>query len=174
MKIGHPKDFWGGIVFAALGLAFALIARGVAVGEHVLLAGYTMGTPARMGPGFFPFWLGVILVALGASTSVLALRARAGAEGSRLERFHWKELLFVLGAICLFGVLLKPLGMLLAGMLLVVGASLGSVTFDLRRSILLALFLVTFCALVFVVGLKLPIPLCPAVDAVQSFGACRA
>jgi hypothetical protein len=174
MKIGHPKDFWGGIIFAAIGLMFAVIAHGFSIGGKVLLAGYTMGTPARMGPAFFPFWLGTILLLLGAATSVIAVRPRSGAEGSALERFHWKELFFVLGSICLFGVLLKPLGMLLAGMLLVVGASLGSVTFDLRRSILLALGLVIFCALVFVMGLKLPIPLCPAVDALQSFGICRA
>lgn len=174
MKIGHPKDFWGGILFAAIGLMFAVIARGFAIGDQVLLAGYAMGTPARMGPGFFPFWLGVILIALGAATSFLAARAADAGTGSRIERFHWKELFFVLGSICLFGVLLKPLGMLLSGMALVVGASFGSVTFDLRRSLLLGLFLVTFCALVFVMGLKLPIPLCPAVEAVQSFGICRA
>ena len=30
-----------------------------------LMAGYAMGTPARMGPAFFPFWLGMILALLG-------------------------------------------------------------------------------------------------------------
>jgi hypothetical protein len=174
MKIGSPKDFWGGIIFAVIGLMFAIIARGFAIGGNVLLAGYTMGTPARMGPGFFPFWLGVILLVLGAVISTAALRSAPGAEGSRLERFHWKELFFVLGSICLFGILLKPIGMLLAGMLLIVGASFGSVTFNFRKSLLLGLFLVTFCALVFVMGLKLPIPLCPDIDALQSFGLCRA
>jgi hypothetical protein len=174
MKIGHPKDFWGGILFAAIGLMFAVIARGFSIGGKTLLAGYTMGTPARMGPGFFPFWLGVILFLLGAAIATLAMRAAPHAEGSALERFHWKELFFVLGSICLFGVLLKPIGMLLAGMLLILGASFGSATFNLRRAILLGLFLIIFCALVFVVGLKLPIPLCPDIDALQSLGMCRA
>lgn len=173
MKIGNPKDFWGGVIFAAIGLMFAVIARGVSLGDTVLLAGYTMGTPARMGPGFFPFWLGVILVLLGAAISIAGLRAAHPGEG-RLERFHVKELAFVLGAICLFGVLLKPIGMLAAGMLLVVGASMGSATFNPRRAILLAVFLVVFCALVFVEGLKLPIPLCPALDALQSVHMCQA
>lgn len=173
MKIGNPKDFWGGALFAAIGLMFAVIARGVSVGERVLLAGYTMGTPARMGPGFFPFWLGVLLVLLGVAISIAGLRAARTSEG-RLERFHVKELAFVLGAICLFGILLKPIGMLLAGMLLVMGASMGSATFDARKSFLLALFLVVFCALVFVEGLKLPIPLCPDLEALQSVHACQA
>ncbi|HSN20713.1 MAG TPA: tripartite tricarboxylate transporter TctB family protein [Usitatibacter sp.] len=172
MKIGRPKDFWGGIIFAALGLMFAVIARGLSFGDTVLLAGYTMGTPARMGPGFFPFWLGVLLAVLGAAISILGVRS-GGHEGE-LERFHWKELFFVLGSICLFGILLKPIGMMLAGMLLIVGASFGSVTFSLRKSLVLGAFLVIFCALVFVVGLKLPIPLCPDLDALQSFSACQA
>jgi hypothetical protein len=173
MKIGNPKDFWGGIIFAAIGLLFAVIARGLTIGDNVLLAGYTMGTPARMGPGFFPFWLGVILAALGAGISIMGLRRRATEEG-KLERFHLKELAFVLGSIVLFGVLLKPIGMIAAGLLLVVGASMGSATFDLRKALILAAFLVVFCALVFVEGLKLPIPLCPDLDSLQSVHMCQA
>ena len=173
MKIGHPKNFWGGVIFAVLGLMFAVIARGIVLGDKVLLAGYTMGTPARMGPGFFPFWLGVILVVLGVAISVAAIGTRESAEG-RLERFHWKPLFFVLTSIVLFGVLLKALGMVLAGMVLIVGAGLGAHEFSLTRSLVLAVFLVVFCALVFVIGLKLPIPLCPDLDAVQSISLCRA
>jgi hypothetical protein len=170
MKIGHPKDFWGGVIFAGLGLAFALIARGIPGVEF--MQGYTMGTPARMGPGFFPFWLGTILFTLGAVIAITGFR-KAHGEGA-LERFHWKELFFVLASIALFGILLKPIGMLAAGMLLIVGASLGSHSFNLRAAILIALFLVIFCALVFVAGLKLPIPLCPDIDALQSLTVCRA
>jgi hypothetical protein len=172
MKIGHPKSFWGGVIFAALGLLFAVIARGVSLDGKVLLPGYTMGTPARMGPGFFPFWLGVILVALGVAISIGGLARRAGDEG-KLERFHVRQLFFVLGAIVLFGVLLKAVGMLLAGMILIVGAGLGAHEFSLKRSLLLGVFLVVFSALVFVIGLKLPIPLCPDLDSFQSLPLCR-
>jgi hypothetical protein len=174
MNIGHPKNFWGGVIFAVLGLMFAVIARGITLGDKVLLAGYTMGTPARMGPGFFPFWLGVILASLGIGIAAAAIARHGGAEG-KLERFHWKPLFFVLGAIVLFGILLKPLGMLLAGMVLIVGAGLGAHEFSLKRSVLLGLFLVVFSALVFVIGLKLPIPLCPDLDSLQqSISLCRA
>ena len=171
MKIGNPKDFWGGVIFALLGLMFAAIARGIPGVDF--MQGYTMGTPARMGPGFFPFWLGAILFAIGAVIAITGIRAAHGPEG-KLERFHWKELFFVLAAICLFGILLKPIGMLLAGIVLICGAGFGSHSFDLKKSIYLAVFLVVFCALVFVAGLKLPIPLCPDIDALQSFTVCRA
>ena len=174
MKIGHPKNFWGGVLFIAIGVLFAVIARGIKFGDTTLLAGYAMGTPARMGPGFFPFYLGMILVVLGLLIASTGLKAHDGDPG-RVDRFHWKPILFVLGSVVLFGILLKAIGMLVAGILLVIGASLGSPTFRLKPVLFLAVGLVIFCALVFVVGLKLPIPLCPDIESLQSsIGFCRA
>ena len=37
----------------------------------------------------------------------------------------------------------------------------------------LAIGLVTFCSLAFVAGLKLPIPLCPALEFLEQFAVCR-
>ena len=174
MKIGHAKNFWGGALFVALGALFAVIAYGVRFGDTVLLNGYTMGTPARMGPGFFPFYLGMILVVLGVIVMASGMRVHEGDPG-KVERFHWGPILWVLGAVVLFGVILKAVGMLLAGVLLVVVASIGSPSFNLKRSIVLAVCLSVFCALVFVWGLKLPIPLCPDIESLQSsIGFCRA
>ena len=174
MKIGHQKNFWGGVLFIAIGGMFALIARGLSIGDNVLLAGYAMGTPARMGPGFFPFYLGMILLILGIIILVSGLREHPGDPG-KVDKFHWGPILYVLLSVVLFGLVLKPLGMLLAGILLVMGASLGSHDFQLKRTIVLALGLVIFCAFVFVGGLKLPIPLCPDVESLQSaIKICRA
>ena len=55
MKIAQPKNFWGGILFALIGVGFAIVARGLSFSGYILHAGYNMGVPARMGPGFFPF-----------------------------------------------------------------------------------------------------------------------
>ena len=168
MKIGHPKDFWSGIMFIAIGAMFALVARGLAIGDTILLQGYTMGTPARMGPAFFPFWLGVLLVAFGAWIAVLGVRTEGGEE-ARFPKFHWRPILFVLGSVIMFGIILRPLGMLLSGFLLVLVASFGNPEeFHWKGTVVLAVSLVVFCALVFVWGLSLPIPLCPAVEAIQS------
>ena len=173
MKIGHQKNFWGGVLFIVIGGMFALIAKGLKLGDSVLLAGYAMGTPARMGPGFFPFYLGMLLVLLGVIIAFTGLKAHPGDSG-KVDRFHWKPILYVLVSVVLFGILLKTIGMLLAGILLVIGASMGSEEFQLKRTAILAICLVTFCALVFVWGLKLPIPLCPDVEAIQSsIGFCR-
>jgi len=174
MKIGHPKDFWGGVLFAAIGLLFLVIAKGVKLGDTVLLAGYAMGTPARMGPAFFPFWLGIILFVIGLIVAIQGMREKGGPDAA-FPKFHWRPILFVLGAVVLFGLILKAVGMLAAGLALVVIASAGSHDFRLKQSVVLGLLLVVFCALVFVWGLKLPIPLCPDIESLQSsVGFCRA
>ncbi|MGZ5583882.1 MAG: tripartite tricarboxylate transporter TctB family protein [Usitatibacter sp.] len=171
MKIGHPKNFWGGMLFIVLGLLFAVIARGVP--GLAFIPGYSMGTPARMGPGFFPFYLGVILTLLGVAIASTGLRVHENDPG-KVDPFHWKPILYVLASIVAFGLLLKSIGMLLAGILLVIGASFGSHDFKLKPVVILAIALVIFCALVFVVGLKLPIPLCPDIESLQQFAVCRA
>lgn len=172
MKIAHQKDFWGGILFAVIGLMFAVIGRGVPGVSFI--PGYSMGTPARMGPGFFPYYLGMILLVLGVVIAVAGIRGKRGEE-TDVEKFHWGPILYVLGSVVVFGLLLKPIGMLLAGLVLVVGASFGSHEFRLKQTLILGTVLTIFCAFVFVGGLKLPIPLCPDIESLQSsVGFCRA
>lgn len=156
--IKNPRDFWAGVMFAVIGGLFAGIALE-----------YKLGTAARMGPGYFPFYLGLLLVILGAAIILASLKG----EGPKVEKFHWWPLFWVLGSICLFGVLLKLTGALVAGFGLVLGASYGSEEFKLRDVILLAIGLTVFCAAVFVGGLKLPIPMCPGFDYFEQFSLCR-
>ena len=171
MKIGHPKNFWGGLIFAALGATFALIAKGLPF--LPFMQGYAMGTPARMGPAFFPFWLGLLLFFLGLLIAFNGVR-QAGGEDSGFPKFHWKPNFWVLGAVVMFGLIMKPVGMLIAGVLLIIVASYGSAQFRVRRAVTLGVILSIFCALVFVAGLKLPIPLCPDIESLQSsVGFCR-
>ena len=161
--IRHPKDFFAGLLFIAFGMA------AIVIGSN-----YALGSAARMGPGFFPFYLGLMLAMLGVLIAWTGLRSHRGDDG-KLERFYWKPIITVLGSVVGFGLLLKPIGMLLAGVLLVLGASLGSEEFNFRKVLVLAIILSVFCALVFVVGLKLPIPLCPDIESLQSsIGFCRA
>jgi hypothetical protein len=174
MKIGHPKDFWSGMMFVAIGVLFALVAKGLKLGDTVLIAGYAMGTPARMGPAFFPFYLGLMLIALGLLIAFMGMRTEGGEE-ARFPRYHWRPILFILGSVIMFGLILKAVGMIIAGILLVFVSSMGnSENFQVRPTIFLAIGLVIFCAAVFVFGLKLPIPLCPDVEAIQNtIKACR-
>lgn len=158
--IKNPRDFWAGVMFFVVGALFAGIALT-----------YKLGTAARMGPGFFPFYLGVILAGLGIAIGVSGLRLKNAGPG--VEKFHWVPVFWVLFPIVVFGVLLKIIGMIVSGLLVVVLSSIGSEDFKLRPALWLALGLVAFCSLAFVGGLKLPIPLCPGFEFFEQFRLCR-
>ena len=126
------------------------------------LDGYQMARQGRAGPA----------LGMSALGSFIGGFRHEGPE-EHFPVFHWKPNFYVLGAVVIFGIILKWVGMLLAGIILVLIACKGSKDFQLRRSIILAVILTIFCALVFVFGLKLPIPLCPDLESLQSLPGCR-
>ena len=63
LKIKNPQDFWSGIFFVALGvLAIYLSLR------------YPRGSALEMGPGYFPTWLGGIMIGFGIVIGALAFK----------------------------------------------------------------------------------------------------
>jgi putative tricarboxylic transport membrane protein len=139
----NPQDLWPGVIFTTAGLAAVLFGRE-----------YSMGTATKMGPGYFPTVLGVLLALLG-----LALVGRSCLHaGNRLSGVAFRSVLFVLGATVLFGVLLRGAGMLVALAVLTVVSAYASREFEWGRAIVLALGLAGFSVLVFVKALGLPIP----------------
>ena len=149
MKIGNEKDFWSGVMFIIFGLFFALAAQN-----------YDMGTSQRMGPAYFPTLLGGILALLGAVIATIGF-GRESADG-KVERFHFAEAAWVLGAVVVFAVLLLPAGVLVAMVALVVISSAASHEFRWTEAIVLSLAMALITYVTFVVGLKLTIPVLPA------------
>jgi len=149
MQLRNKQDFWSGVMFVILGLGFAWQATS-----------YQMGTAARMGPGYFPFWLGICLAALGAVVALTALSPKA--EETEVERFNFKTLGIIIVSVILFGVLLRPLGLYVSLFLLVVSSSVASHDFSWKVAVVNALFLVVFCYLAFIKGLGLIFPLWPS------------
>ncbi|HET7774407.1 MAG TPA: tripartite tricarboxylate transporter TctB family protein [Burkholderiaceae bacterium] len=113
-KIRSYPDFWSGVMFITVGLFFSIYGR----------INYDLGTAGRMGPGYFPFWLGLILAGLGLVVLFGALRSHR--EADEVGAWDWKSLLFVLGAVVVFGFMLRPMGMILSVVVLVAIASLAS------------------------------------------------
>ena len=144
--IRHPRDFWSGVLFIAIG-AFA-----VAYGSR-----YTLGTAARMGPGYFPRILGILLVVLGA---VLALRG-AKIDGEKLVAWKLRPTSVVLGSVVLFGLIVQPVGLALSTVILIVLASAASHEFRPREALVSGVLLASLAVSVFVVGLKLQLPIWP-------------
>ena len=147
--IKNRQDFWSGAMFIGIGAGFAIQATT-----------YNMGSAARMGPGYFPFWLGVVLALIGASVLISALSTKT-AE-TRVSRFDFKILLLVIGSVTLYGVALRPLGLYVSLILLVVISSLASHEFNWKVAIANALFLVLFSYVAFIRGLGLIFPLWPS------------
>ena len=149
MKIQSKQDFWSGVMFIAVGVFFAWGATS-----------YQMGTAARMGPGYFPFWLGALLALLGVCITLAALSPKA--EETHVDRFDWRIVLLVIGSVIVYGFLLRPLGVYLATFILVVLSSVASHDFNWKVAVGNAIFLVVFSYLAFVKGLGLIFPLWPS------------
>jgi len=148
MQLRNKQDFWSGVMFVALGSGFALQATK-----------YSMGTAARMGPGYFPFWLGVVLALLGAVILIGSLSKKA--TETTVDKFDFRILALVVGSVILYGFILRPLGLYVSVFLLVVISSLASHEFSFKVAAANALFLVLFSYLAFVKGLGLIFPLWP-------------
>ncbi|NYT62579.1 tripartite tricarboxylate transporter TctB family protein [Alcaligenaceae bacterium] len=149
MRIRSKQDLWSGIMFLGVGVFFAWGA-----------SSYQMGTAARMGPGYFPFWLGVVLALLGVIITLTAVAPNT--EDSEIDKFDWRIVGLVVGSVILYGVLLEPLGVYLSTFILVVVSSLAGHDFNWKVSVANGIFLVVFSYLAFVKGLGLIFPLWPS------------
>ena len=149
MVIKSPKDFWAGVMFIAFGAGMAAIA----------LNNYQMGSAVRMGPAYFPSVLGGLLAILGL---ILLVRSFA-LKGEKVPQFHFRPLVLILLAVLAFGYFLKPLGLLGAVALLVFIGAFGGHEFRWKEVAILYVVMFIFSVLVFVKGLTLPFPICPAV-----------
>src|SRR3954454_19245081 len=101
MLIRYQKDFWTWVMYPAFGLFSS------GFGTR-----YTFGSAARMGPGYFPTVLGILLIVLRAAIALAALSPKA--EEHHVAKFDWRTIVPVLGAVVLFGALLNRGGLILA------------------------------------------------------------
>ncbi|MBI3715093.1 MAG: tripartite tricarboxylate transporter TctB family protein [Betaproteobacteria bacterium] len=148
MKLKNPKDFWSGVMFCLIGFAFAAVVK---------IYDYPMGTPARMGPGYFPFALALILGFLGVAIIIESMVT----SGEAVSKFAWRPLFWVLGGFVVFGLTAKLLGLVIAIILLVVISSYGGHEFKWKEAIISSIILAVSSVAVFVYGLKLPFPIWP-------------
>lgn len=158
MNIKSQKDFFSGLMFMGVGIAFAWGSTR-----------YTIGSGARMGPGYFPLVLGVLLAILGGIITFKALVVET-MDGDKLGSFAWKPLVFIILANVVFGILLGGLPSIgLPSMGLIVGiyaltfvACLAGETFNFKEALILATILAAFSYLAFIKLLNLQFPVWPA------------
>ena len=142
--IRSAKDFWSGLIYICLGSSSMIIARD-----------YSMGTAVKMGPAYFPTILGGLLVLIG---TIAVIRSFA-IPGTPIGAFAFKALVLIIGASVLFGAVARGAGLIVALPLLVIISAYGSVRFRWPTALIMATGLMAFCALVFVKGLGIPLPI---------------
>ncbi len=145
IAIRSPREFYAGAIYVAFGV------MGLWFGWT-----YPMGTAGRMGGGYFPKVLSVILIVFG----LIALFRGMRVSGQPLAPFRLKPVVFIPAACALFALLLEPVGLFGALFLLILLSAMASQEFRLSpEAVAGALALVCVCALVFVWGLSVPLPL---------------
>lgn len=158
MNIKSQKDFFAGLMFVIVGAAFAIGAYS-----------YSMGEGARMGPGYFPRLLGILLAILGSFVLFKSLTV-ATPDGEKVGSIAWKPLLCIIGANLLFGVCIgglpaikfPALGLIVGIYVLTFVASIAAEQYKVKEVFLLATGLAVLSYLAFIVLLKLQFPVWPS------------
>lgn len=140
----HEKfDVMGGMAIAAVGVASAFIAHG-----------YAFGTLRRMGPGYLPTVLSVLLIVVGIIVAIQ--RSDRDEEAASLAI---RPLIAVLGSILAFAVLVRPLGLVIATLVTVPVAAIAEPKARPLPTAVLAVGMAVAISLIFVWFLNVPISL---------------
>lgn len=97
-KIMAPKSFFAGLIYMLAGSGFFLWSQS-----------YRIGTATRMGPGYFPALLGIVLFCIGVGAVFVGLRSR---KPDPIEKISIEPLVLISLAVISFGLLIKPLGLI--------------------------------------------------------------
>ncbi|MCW1411236.1 tripartite tricarboxylate transporter TctB family protein [Rhizobium sp. 1AS11] len=131
-----------GAIFVALGAFFA----------YQSFFTLDLGTAFRMGPGYFPLVLAVVLTLFGAVILIQATRV----EGEPIGPIAWRGMLFILPAPIFFGLTVRGLGFVVALFFTALIACFASQKMKPRTAILLSIGITIFSVAVFSYGLGLP------------------
>ncbi|MFW8565322.1 tripartite tricarboxylate transporter TctB family protein [Orrella sp. 11846] len=139
------RDILGGLLMILIG-AFAAI-----YGQK-----YQIGQLQRMGPGFFPVVLGIILAGLGVFIAIPAF-FRTGT----IIRIDWKSLIWCTIGVVAFGLLLDSTGLIISSIAMIIFSSIPGVDMTWKSRILLSIAVAFITWLIFIFGLGMVIPVWP-------------
>ena len=145
-EILKQQDAVGGLVVFAVGVL-----------AYWQSANLPIGTLGGMGAGMLPRSLAVLLGLLG----LLLVLSAVLKDGPALERLSIRGPLFVLGAVIVFGLAVRPLGLAVAGPLAVMVGAIASEDVRWKEVLLFGVLITAFCIGLFKLALGLPIPLAP-------------
>ena len=136
-------DLCSGLLFASLGAAILWIG-----------ADYSLGVPSRIGPGYVPRLLGILLGALGL---FLIVRSRWTTEAID-PAIAWRPLVLILAALIAFALVFEATGLVPAVLVSVAIANYATSENRWTTAVVLGGMLAFFAWALFVKGLSLPLP----------------
>jgi len=143
--VKSPQDFLSGL--------FYLVVGSVAVG---IAPGYGVGTTARMGAGFFPLVLGILLMGIGIAAIMRGILRR----GEPIDAVPWRALIMIIASALLFAATVNGLGFIIAATLSIFTSAFAARDFPWRLPfVLILLSVVAATAVLFITLLAVPLPL---------------
>lgn len=139
--LGQNRDFLAGLLFLLIG--------GIAF--YVAL-GYPFGSLQRMGPGYFPRVLSVILIGFGLVTMARGLKSGERVKG----RWGALPLLMLTVALVSFGFLMEHVGMIPALVVMFFVAAYAGKKARFGEVLVLTTVMCLAAVAIFIWGLKLP------------------
>jgi hypothetical protein len=136
-------DLWAGLLFAGVG------ALSLWVG-----ADYSMGVASRIGPGYLPRLLGILLLAIGV---FLAVRSRWTSDTVDTE-IAWRPAGLVLASVAAFALTFEATGLVPAILVAVAIANYAMPENRWLTALVLGALLAFFTWALFVKALSLPLP----------------
>jgi len=145
----QKKDFYAGLLMVLLG-------AGVTLNSTT----YNLGTLMHMGPGMFPFMLGILMTFIGILIFISGLMTPLE-DGERIlpQSMEWRGWICILAGPLMFILFGEFFGMVAATFMCVFVAALGDRTATLKGSAILAAGITVIGAFLFSYVLKVPFPL---------------
>lgn len=147
LRIKNSQDFWSGIFFMALGVLAIYLSRS-----------YPMGSALSMGPGYFPTWLGGIMIGFGAIIVGLSFKLQDEADqGELLREWGLRPWLVLPITLAIYARMMDAdAGFVPSLMVLIVGCALAHKDVHWTETIVLSILVTAAAVAIFIYGLGLP------------------
>ena len=143
VRVKSPQNLGAAVIFIGLALIGLIFGRDLA-----------FGSTAKMGPGFFPTILSLLVLGIGLLNVAMAFTI----TGEPIEKPHWRPITFVCLAMMAFGFAVQYIGLAFSAALLTFLAAGARKDTRWGETVFLALFLAIFSVLLFVYGLGQSMP----------------
>ncbi|MPZ45145.1 MAG: tripartite tricarboxylate transporter TctB family protein [Betaproteobacteria bacterium] len=140
-KVANNADFWAGVMFILFGAAAVYMSRD-----------YPMGSAMRMGPGYFPTYLGILMMLFG-----LGIGAKGLLKGSdAIGPWAFRPIVVLSLGVIVFGLLIERVGFVPSLVALIVITTFAGRDIKWLELLIVTIALVAGAVAVFIYGIGLP------------------